>query len=65
MTRQMRHGDERDQQPIPQLLAASTLGARADYSTCVEPAERAVRGVGLQYRLKRFHSCRLDGLENR
>jgi hypothetical protein len=50
---------------LQQLLAASTLAARADYSTCVKPAERAVRGVGLQYRLKRFHSCRLDGLENR
>jgi FAD-dependent urate hydroxylase len=50
---------------LQQLLAASTLGARADYSTCVKPAEHAVRGVGLQYVLKRFHSCRLDGLENR
>lgn len=50
---------------LQQLLAASTLGARADYSTCIKPAEHAVRGVGLQYVLKRFHSCRLDGLENR
>ena len=33
---------------LQQLLAASTLGARADYSTCVKPAEHAVRGVGLQ-----------------
>jgi hypothetical protein len=65
VARQLRHGDERDREPIPQLLAASTLGARADYSTCVKPAEHAVRGVGLQYRLKRFHSCGLDGLENR
>ena len=45
---------------LQQLLAASTLGARADYSTCVKPAEHAVRGVGLQYVLKRFHSSRLD-----
>ena len=33
---------------LQQPLAASTLGARGDYSTCAKPAEHAVRGVGLQ-----------------
>ena len=33
---------------LQQPLAASTLGARGDYSTCAKPAEHAVRSVGLQ-----------------